>query len=99
MLFQKIISNVINTVILFFSIPIGKYIVDFLKIKKSNEKHSALKDAAHTVVHAAEYFFSDKNTNEKINYSCERLKKKFPWASHIKIKEFVHSIYKEIQKK
>jgi len=84
---NDIVPELIGLILLFISAPIGKAVGKFLKEKISGQKHSNLYDATAILVRYAQKKIS--SNPEKFEYVQNRLKKKFKWASGIKIGEMI----------
>lgn len=98
MIIDTVLKYFLNLVISFLIIPIGKNLGRFIKLQIQNIKHKQLKESAWILISAAEKIYNKNQCEEKLQYVSERLKKKFPWASNLKIKEFIEAIVFEIKK-
>ena len=70
----------------------GKLLAGLLRGMIGNIKHQSLQQGAWVVVRAIDKMLIGKGMGKKkMDYAIERLSKKFPWASKLKLVEFVES--------
>jgi hypothetical protein len=70
----------------------GRMLATLIKTLIGKIKHQSLQQGAWVVVRAAEKLIKGRRGGKKkLDYAISRLTKKFPWASQLKLTEFVES--------